>query len=92
MAFTKKVVTLRHYSGKMPEWSIGPHSKCGERATVLNGQLFPGFESLSFRIVTPPQGNDPQQAGVSYGKARQNQRLDFPTSPSPLAAKSGVHF
>ena len=20
--------------GKMPEWSIGPHSKCGERATV----------------------------------------------------------
>ena len=20
--------------GKMPEWSIGPHSKCGERVTV----------------------------------------------------------
>ena len=20
--------------GEMPEWSIGPHSKCGERATV----------------------------------------------------------
>ncbi len=30
--------------GKMPEWSNGPHSKCGKRVTLL-----PGFESLSFR-------------------------------------------
>ena len=22
------------YTGEMPEWSIGPHSKCGVRATV----------------------------------------------------------
>ena len=22
------------YQGKLPEWSIGPHSKCGVRATV----------------------------------------------------------
>ena len=32
--YRKKVVTLPSERGKMPEWSIGPHSKCGERATV----------------------------------------------------------
>ena len=31
----------------MPEWSNGPHSKCGKRVTLL-----PGFESLSFRFKT----------------------------------------
>ena len=29
---TGKCITFA--PGKMPEWSIGPHSKCGERATV----------------------------------------------------------
>ena len=24
----------RQPQGKMPEWSIGPHSKCGERVTA----------------------------------------------------------
>ena len=36
---------LRETSGEMPEWSIGPHSKCGVRATV------PGV-----RIPLSPQG------------------------------------
>ena len=26
--------SLRKRKGKVPEWSIGPHSKCGERVTV----------------------------------------------------------
>ena len=26
--------SLRRLKGEMPEWSIGPHSKCGERVTV----------------------------------------------------------
>ena len=32
--------------GKMPEWSIGPHSKCGVRATVpgVRIPLFPQNE------------------------------------------------
>ena len=34
LAYHKKVVTLPTEQGKMPEWSIGPHSKCGVRATV----------------------------------------------------------
>ena len=31
--------------GKMPEWSIGPHSKCGKRVTVSRVQIpiFPLF-------------------------------------------------
>ena len=31
----------------MPEWSIGPHSKCGERVTVpgVRIPLFPHFSS-----------------------------------------------
>ncbi len=33
--------------GEMPEWSIGPHSKCGVRATV------PGV-----RIPLSPQDNE----------------------------------
>ena len=36
--------------GEVPEWSIGPHSKCGVRATV------PGV-----RIPPSPQRNDAEQ-------------------------------
>ena len=38
---TWKVITLK--TGEMPEWSIGPHSKCGVRFS------YRGFESLSLR-------------------------------------------
>ena len=31
----KKIISIFALAiGEMPEWSIGPHSKCGERATV----------------------------------------------------------
>ena len=30
----KDITFAAQNEGKMPEWSIGPHSKCGERVTV----------------------------------------------------------
>ena len=32
--FKKSSYICTAKKGKVPEWSIGPHSKCGERATV----------------------------------------------------------
>ena len=42
--------------GEMPEWSIGPHSKCGERATVpgVRIPLFPrkeAYKKLIFNLI-----------------------------------------
>ncbi len=36
---------VRQPQGKMPEWSNGPHSKCGERVTVpwVRIPVFPPF-------------------------------------------------
>ena len=46
--------------GEMPEWSIGPHSKCGVRATV------PGV-----RIPLSPL-TKPDTTGQKTAKSRQN--------------------
>ena len=37
-------------NGKMPEWSIGPHSKCGVRATVpgVRIPLFPPQRAVTY--------------------------------------------
>ena len=52
--------------GEMPEWSIGPHSKCGVRATV------PGV-----RIPLSPQ-NPEDKKGSKYDKSRKIKVLrDF---------------
>ncbi len=54
------------YTGEMPEWSIGPHSKCGVRATV------PGV-----RIPLSPQ-NPKDKKGSKYDKSRKIKVLrDF---------------
>ncbi len=58
-------VSQPYFFGEMPEWSIGPHSKCGVRATV------PGV-----RIpLSPPS---PEVISEGGGKQRQiPQNLDF---------------
>ena len=38
---TKKFLYLHLGIGEVPEWSIGPHSKCGERATVPGVRIPP---------------------------------------------------
>ena len=47
---------LRQRSGKLPEWSNGPHSKCGERVTVP-GVRIPRFPLkretvVGYKLVT----------------------------------------
>ncbi len=37
----KKVIIFAPQKGEVPEWSIGPHSKCGERATVPGVRIPP---------------------------------------------------
>ncbi len=39
--------------GEMPEWSIGPHSKCGERATVPGVRI--PLSPLSMLIISDLQ-------------------------------------
>lgn len=56
----------RQPQGKMPEWSNGPHSKCGERVTAP-----------WVRIPVSPQ-NPEDKKGSKYDKSRKIKVLrDF---------------
>ena len=45
----KKFLYLHLGIGEVPEWSIGPHSKCGERATVPGVRIPPSPQSHEAR-------------------------------------------
>lgn len=62
----KRKVFRAEYTGEMPEWSIGPHSKCGVRATV------PGV-----RIpLSPPEYNERDSETLQMFNLQGFVRLD----------------
>ena len=85
---TKKVVTLSAGQGKMPEWSIGPHSKCGERATVPRVRIpvFPPRQKLPVKFCPSKWGL--LKSFVKFTK--QNSRLRYLLQRNGKAGK--IHF
>ena len=88
LAYHKKVVTLSAGQGKMPEWSIGPHSKCGERATVPRVRIpvFPPRQKLPVKFCPSKWGL--LKSFVKFTK--QNSRLRYLLQRNGKAGK--IHF
>ena len=61
---------LRQRSGKLPEWSNGPHSKCGERVTVP-GVRIPRFPLKRETVVGY------KLATVSFFQICKDYRIDI---------------